>query len=25
MLVVTQGGCEILSDYLDSDALLIVP
>jgi Xaa-Pro dipeptidase len=25
MLVVTPGGCEILSDYLDSDALLIVP
>jgi Xaa-Pro aminopeptidase len=25
MLLVTQGGCEILSDHLDSDALLIVP
>ncbi len=25
MLLVTQDGCEILSDYLDSDALLIVP
>jgi Xaa-Pro aminopeptidase len=24
MLLVTQGGCEILSDYLDSDMLLIV-
>jgi len=24
MLLVTPGGCEILSDYLDSDALLIV-
>jgi Xaa-Pro aminopeptidase len=24
-LLVTQGGCEILSDYLASDALLIVP
>ncbi|HLK83497.1 MAG TPA: Xaa-Pro peptidase family protein [Xanthobacteraceae bacterium] len=24
MLLVTQGGCEILSDYLDTDALLIV-
>src|SRR6266404_1615416 len=25
MLLVTQDGCEILSDYLDSDTLLIVP
>ena len=25
MLLVTQDGCEILSDYLDTDALLIVP
>jgi Xaa-Pro aminopeptidase len=24
MLLVTQSGCEILSDYLDSDKLLIV-
>src|SRR5215467_2536444 len=24
MLLVTQGGCEVLSDYLDSDTLLIV-
>jgi Xaa-Pro dipeptidase len=24
MLLVTPGGCEILSDYLDSDRLLIV-
>jgi hypothetical protein len=24
MLLVTPGGCEVLSDYLDSDTLLIV-